>query len=193
MYCIELDRLTGATHQLSAAGGISPRCCRCRGRWLGPSHARGRPWGWGTPGTRRSTSSSARRTSAPERWIVSLNFVTRTFLTSLAFERAIILTETNRHFNILKEEQLLTLERQHLSFFMSRFLSQHPLDDMKIALTWLCFTMALLSSIRPDKWLAMSAEWIRLSAKVLASSLRKKQYLISDLLQILCPLNTARD
>ena len=47
-------------------------------------------------------------------------------------------------------------------------------DIILTVLTWLCFTIALLSSIRPDKWLAMSAEWIRLSARVLASSLKRK-------------------
>ena len=53
-----------------------------------------------------------------------------------------------------------------------------------ITITWLCFTMARRSSILPDKWLAMSAEWIRLSARVLASSLRRKQ-IVSPLTNIL--------
>ena len=35
---------------------------------------------------------------------MSLNFMTRTFFTSLNLERAIILTEPNNHYHFLKEE-----------------------------------------------------------------------------------------
>ena len=98
-------------------------------------------------------------------WIISLNFMTRTFFTRQDLKRAISLSKTNNQFNFLKEEFLLTLEEGKPPFSCQGF---------HITITWLCFTMARRSSILPDKWLAMSAEWIRLSAKVLASSLRRQ-------------------
>ena len=107
-----------------------------------------------------------------ESWSMSLNSMTRTFFTSLDLERAIILTKTN-------DKLLLTLKVENHPFSC-----QGSYDIILTRLTWLCFTMALLSSIRPDKWLAMSAEWIRLSASVLASSLKRK-HTFSPLIDII--------
>ena len=184
-------------HLWVAAAGIWPRCSHCPGRWPGPSPCPGLPSSWESPGTRRWPSSSAQQISAPgkldhvikafltslnlgegrfyedffESWVMSLNFMTRTFFTSLNLEGAIILARYNDHHHFLKEE--LTFKGKNILF------------DVNVVLTWLCFTMALLSSMRPDKWPPISAEWILLSARVLASSLRRKYS------QTSCLLNTA--
>ena len=111
---------------------------------------------------------------------MSLNFMTRTFFTSLNLERAIILTEPNNHYHFLKEES--TFKGKLILFDVKDIFSGFILTMSRVVLTWLCFTMARLSSMRPDKWPPMSAEWILRSARVLASSLRRKYSQTSCLL-----------